>query len=149
MIEKNHLICDVVAQVSAEQSEVVVIPVEKGGVLPYLAPGHSDHLLRLLRLPRPLGGGRLGGSLARRQLLSLNDLRGFHQLNHLFGLQLYLVRSDLKLYKLQKLSCKVVKVVVYDITISMKKSYRNSRWNADCELHKIILRKSIHFLLNL
>ena len=103
MIEKNHLIRDVVAQVSTEQSEVVVIPVEEGGVLPHLTPGHSDHLLRLLRLPRPLGGGRLGGSLAWRQLLSLNDLGGLHQLNHLFSLQLYLVGSDLKLYKLQEL----------------------------------------------
>ena len=101
MIEKNHLIRDVVAQVSTEQSEVVVIPVEEGGVLPHLTPGHSDHLLRLFCLSRPLGRGRLGGSLARRQLLSLDDLRGFHQLNHLLGLQLYLVRCDLKLHKLQ------------------------------------------------
>ena len=81
-----------------------MIPVEEGGVLPHLAPGYSDHLLRLLRLPRPLGGGRLGGALAGRELLGLDDLLGPHQLDHLFGLQLYLVRSDLKLYKLQQLS---------------------------------------------
>ena len=108
MIEKNHLIRDVIAQVSTEQSEVVVIPVEEGGILPHLAPGNTNHLLRLLCLPRPLGGGRLGGSLAGRQLLGLDDLRRLHQLHHLFGLQLYLVRSDLKLHKLEKPSCKLV-----------------------------------------
>ena len=58
--------------------------------------GHTDHLLGLLLLPWALGGGRLGCSLARGQLLGLDDLRGTHQVYHLLGLQLDLVRSDLK-----------------------------------------------------
>ena len=46
-----YLVGDVIPQVPTEESEVVVIPVEERGVLPQLAPGHSDHLLGLLLLP--------------------------------------------------------------------------------------------------
>ena len=69
-----YLVGDVIPQISTEESEVIVIPVEERCVLPQLTPGHSDHLLGLLLLPRPLGGGRLGCSLARRQFLCLDDL---------------------------------------------------------------------------
>ena len=91
----THLVSNVISQVPTEESEVVVVPVEEGSVLPQLAPGHSDHLLGLLLLPRAFRGGWLGCSLARRQLLGLDNLRGPHQLHHLLGLQLNLVRSDL------------------------------------------------------
>ena len=91
----THLVrSNIISQVSTE-SEVVVVPVEEGSVLPQLAPGHSDHLLGLLLLPRAFRGGWLGCSLAGRQFLSLDNLRGPHQLHHLLGLQLNLVRSDL------------------------------------------------------
>ena len=90
-----YLVRYVIAQVSSEESKVVVIPVEEGGVLPHLAAGHADHLLGFLRLAGPWLRG-LGGSLTRRKLLGLDNLRGSHQLHHLLGLQFYLVRSNLK-----------------------------------------------------
>ena len=90
----TDLVSDVVAEISTEKSEVVVIPVHQGRILPQLSSSYSNHLLRFLGLPVAFRR-RLGGSLCGRQLFRLNNLRGFYQLHHLLGFQLYLIRSDL------------------------------------------------------
>ena len=89
-----------------------MVPVHQGRILPELTSSNSNHLFRFLGLPVAFRR-RLGGSLCGRQLLSLNNLRGFNQLHHLLSFQLDLIRSDLNEIKfIKNLEYKIYKILL-------------------------------------